>query len=671
LNHIQDISLPPLSHKVVRLRPLFFDKLTANLFTLMLTANAVTSERTDVDYLFHKNSIKSRSQLIANLRQSAFFWTGFSEEDVLASVKSSTGYLAKEHTKCSDADRGLLKDALHVTETILASDAWKALSRSHELGVYVKHWPVESAEHWSFDAQSSHLLTGLSQLLEAQRHVNQQISSDDPGDGLSGLGVRAVAPARYHVVKKEPGEDDTLEKPVLMKAGIPTSSLEGEPALRRRNSTSAKGARTSPTRLKKQFKVVKKPMSKRKAQTKSQSGPSAYDKNDGDEDMAKTPQETIEDEVMLAPHSPFAKTSIVGTTSSKLSYLISQVLLHYRQEKILIFYDGENAAFYIAEMLELLHIKHEIYAKSLAAWLKAEYVVRFDQEEEYRVLLMDVRNAAYGLNLPSASRIYFVNPTCRPNVEAQAIKRAHRIGQTRPVYVETLVLEGTIEEKMLERSKRMTRSEHREAGHLEDDTGIREIIQSARPIPISDNELLDHMAPIETPQQLWGREGYTRFMGNWTSTQARSKKRKSEHLTPGIDDDTSMEPSAATQEPVFRRTLAFVDCRNDTAVDPQERNPSGPSYQVDDIRPSKIPKIIGDDRRSMLRSISPITPVLRAVDQGSSSSGTQANDTRQTSHLQTSTLPPTKDDSHPQPGLHSNGNGNGRNQLLQNILGWL
>jgi hypothetical protein len=45
----KDIDLPPLSHEVVRLEPSFYDKLTANLFTLVLTANAVTSERTDVE----------------------------------------------------------------------------------------------------------------------------------------------------------------------------------------------------------------------------------------------------------------------------------------------------------------------------------------------------------------------------------------------------------------------------------------------------------------------------------------------------------------------------------------------------------------------------------------------------------------------------------------------
>jgi superfamily II DNA or RNA helicase len=201
---------------------------------------------------------------------------------------------------------------------------------------------------------------------------------------------------------------------------------------------------------------------------------------------------------------------VVGTTSAKLSYLTSQILKYQEEEKILVFYEGDNIAYYIAQMLELLHIKHEIYAKSLAAALKSEYVVRFNEEPQDRVLLMDVKHAAHGLNISSASRIYFINPVCRPDVEAQAIKRAHRIGQTRPVFVQTLLLEGTIEEKMYERAKRMTSTEHHVVSHLEDDDGMREIIQGAGLMSVSENESYGagQMAPLEVPQRLWARPGW-------------------------------------------------------------------------------------------------------------------------------------------------------------------
>ena len=438
----KDIDLPPLSHEVVRLEPSFFDKLSANLFTLVLTANAVTSERTDVDYLFHKNSQKPRSQLIANLRQSAFFWTGFSEADVLASLKSSNGYLTKEETGCSDADRDLLTSTLAFADTVLESTGWKALSRSHEVALYVDGWPENGApEHWAFDDSREPLFTGVSQLLEAQKFINERAGESEPTEGFAGAGIRSIAPAKYDTSKKDRDEKDAEEKPILTKSGVPTSSIDGEPLLKRRGSASFKGNKTSPKKLAQAEKSIKAQHNKRKRE-------SGDEKHKNHKNPVQRVHADVENIHKLPEDSPFRKARIVGTASAKLSYLISQVLKYYQAEKILIFYDGDNIAYYIAQALELLHIKHEIYAKSLAAHLKAEYVVRFNLEPQYRVLLMDVRNAAFGLNLPSASRIYFVNPVCRPNIEAQAIKRAHRIGQTRKVFVETLVLRGTIEEQV-------------------------------------------------------------------------------------------------------------------------------------------------------------------------------------------------------------------------------
>lgn len=336
----RDLQLPELHHEVVRLEPSFYDKLSANLFTLVLTANAVTSEREDADYLFHKNSQKARTQLIANLRQSAFFWTGFSEADVHASVKSSNGYLTKDGTKCSSADRVLLVNTLKIADSVLGSDGWKALSRSHELGLFVENWPSDSAEHWTFDGSVSPLLTGLSQLIEAQKHVNQRIGQEDPGEGLAGVGIRAIAPSKVSDVKTEDEAGKANDKQILTKSGIPTSSIDGEPLLRRRNSI---GAKSSPKKITKHFKVVKAQKKKRpsKAAVKIAKA-SLGDAEEPSSSGVSTPSVTAATTTAassLPLDSPHRQTRIVGTTSAKLSYLISQVLKYYQEEKILIFYD--------------------------------------------------------------------------------------------------------------------------------------------------------------------------------------------------------------------------------------------------------------------------------------------------------------------------------------------
>ena len=560
----KDIALPPLSHKVVYLKPSFYDKLTANLFALVLTANAITSERTDVDYLFHRNSSKARSQLFANLRSSPFSWTGFSEADVLAVIKSSNGYLTKEGTSCSEADRALLSNSLKCTDTILDSQGWKALSLSHEIGLYVMDWPAESAEHWSFEGSSTPLLTGVSQLLEAQRHVNFHVHDADPGEGLAGAGIKALAPAKHGSNKTD--EDEKDEKAAKLKA-VPQSGLES--ASKRRGSFSRRGDKGSPKKSPKSPKAKHELMDKSEAtspEIKRSAGRARSRPGVMIEESATTPvkPETIED--YLPTDSAFLHSRIVGTTSAKLSYLLSQILNHYQQVKILVFFDSENHAYYISQALELLHIRHEIYAKSLPAHLKAEYVVRFDQDPEVRVMLMDVRNAAYGLNLPSASRIYFINPVCRPNIEAQAVKRAHRIGQTRPVYVETLILSGTIEEKMLERSKRMTRTEHHDAKALEDDGGIRKIIQEADMLPISDNERVGsgQMAPLDVSQQLWTRPG-------WTSFMPRASAKMPDITAKKRCRDGNTEQQNDLKVRIVRRKLDFVDCTTTEPPEPDAR----------------------------------------------------------------------------------------------------
>ena len=66
------------------------------------------------------------------------------------------------------------------------------------------------------------------------------------------------------------------------------------------------------------------------------------------------------------------------------------------------------------------------------------------------VFLVSLKAGGHGLNLTAADYVYLLDPWWNPAVEAQAIDRAHRIGQTRRVIATRLVARGTIEEKVLE-----------------------------------------------------------------------------------------------------------------------------------------------------------------------------------------------------------------------------
>jgi SNF2 family DNA or RNA helicase len=77
-------------------------------------------------------------------------------------------------------------------------------------------------------------------------------------------------------------------------------------------------------------------------------------------------------------------------------------------------------------------------------------VVRKFQSKTVPILLVSLKAGGVGLNLTAADTVIHVDPWWNPAVQAQATARAHRLGQDQPVFVYKLVVEGSIEERMLE-----------------------------------------------------------------------------------------------------------------------------------------------------------------------------------------------------------------------------
>ena len=77
-------------------------------------------------------------------------------------------------------------------------------------------------------------------------------------------------------------------------------------------------------------------------------------------------------------------------------------------------------------------------------------VVQRFQAQEVPILLLSLKAGGVGLNLTAADTVIHMDPWWNPAVEEQATARAHRIGQDQPVFVYKLVVEGSIEERMLE-----------------------------------------------------------------------------------------------------------------------------------------------------------------------------------------------------------------------------
>ncbi len=77
-------------------------------------------------------------------------------------------------------------------------------------------------------------------------------------------------------------------------------------------------------------------------------------------------------------------------------------------------------------------------------------VDRFQNDPGCPVFLISLKAGGLGLNLTAAEYVYLLDPWWNPAIEAQAIDRAHRIGQTRPVFAYRMIAANTIEERIIE-----------------------------------------------------------------------------------------------------------------------------------------------------------------------------------------------------------------------------
>ena len=115
------------------------------------------------------------------------------------------------------------------------------------------------------------------------------------------------------------------------------------------------------------------------------------------------------------------------------------------------------------QMLQLL--EQECHQRQIATHMltgqtkgRQEVVAAFQNDPNPSVFLLSLRAAGTGLNLTTASYVVLYDPWWNPAVEAQAIYRSHRIGQTQTVNAYRLISPGTVEEKIweLQQSKAQT-----------------------------------------------------------------------------------------------------------------------------------------------------------------------------------------------------------------------
>jgi len=162
----------------------------------------------------------------------------------------------------------------------------------------------------------------------------------------------------------------------------------------------------------------------------------------------------------------------VNESSAKLDVLMEQ-LAEIREEghKALVFSQFTSLLSIVRRRLDQDSIRYE-YLDG-ATTNRQAHVEAFQNDPACGLFLISLKAGGLGLNLTAAEYVFLLDPWWNPAVEAQAVDRAHRIGQTRPVFAYRLIARDTVEEKVLQLQK--TKRDLADAILSEDNSLIRDL----------------------------------------------------------------------------------------------------------------------------------------------------------------------------------------------------
>ncbi|BGP15858.1 hypothetical protein JCM10213_005656 [Rhodosporidiobolus nylandii] len=421
----ESVILPPLTSRVVYVEMEEGERKVYNALVALFASNSATSQRVDQDYLFHPRNAKHLASLCANLAVSTSF---FGSSEFRWQLQEASDYARKRLSgpsvlKWTAEERQTLKKALEVFQEAL--DDREAQLTASEPGVAFE------VEGLNDDLRSTFF--GLSAEHNPRKRV--MITSSQ----LVRLRVD-LKELRREDVKAWDDDEELVEELITFEE--------------KRKRLDAAPAGQAP-------ETDEPPLFKKRSK----------------KDMTPV--------APLPEDSTFKDIKLIRTTSSKINYIVSELRRH-PDDKFIIFSSSIVDIVFanLSETLDLVGIKHAIFAGSQAhssdRGLTAQ---RFNAATpaECQAILVDANLGGRGITLTGANRIIFVEAIWKPDLERQAQKRAHRLGQTKPVDLQVLVVKATYEDALLQRRAELAPEDFVKKTKLpQQDSHLRSLLQSAQ-----------------------------------------------------------------------------------------------------------------------------------------------------------------------------------------------
>jgi SNF2 family DNA or RNA helicase len=149
----------------------------------------------------------------------------------------------------------------------------------------------------------------------------------------------------------------------------------------------------------------------------------------------------------IANHPRMVKPDYEGS-SGKLEDVLHRLSTAVSEKhKILVFSQFVKHLAILKDQLQKLNLTYTYLDGSTKD--RRSQVELFQQEKNIQIFLISLKAGGLGLNLTAADYVFILDPWWNPAIEAQAVDRAHRIGQEQTVFTYKFITKNTVEEKIL------------------------------------------------------------------------------------------------------------------------------------------------------------------------------------------------------------------------------
>ncbi|KAI7881473.1 hypothetical protein K492DRAFT_66756 [Lichtheimia hyalospora FSU 10163] len=177
-------------------------------------------------------------------------------------------------------------------------------------------------------------------------------------------------------------------------------------------------------------------------------------------------QPAVELQVEAGLHATYAKTSIVNRinmdkwrSSTKIEALVeelSKLQAEDRTLKSIVFSQFVNFLDLVYWRLSRAGFECIRLDGTMSPQQRDAAIQHFTTKPSCTVFLISLKAGGVALNLVEASRVFICDPWWNPAVELQAMDRIHRLGQLRPIKITRLIIENSIESRIVQLQDKKT-----------------------------------------------------------------------------------------------------------------------------------------------------------------------------------------------------------------------